>query len=299
MRAITWLPLDPSDAAAAIRKFDGYAKLQGILQGRALDLPTLPGLVIDSFGVTDRDLNSLISEARKLHPHRLLIRHDRSPEIGQYPQGGYLISIEETWAELEWYRSQRRLLILLYPADPIDNLYSAAVTITSDRVMQLEIVGPGFDASDLNRGFISPFESHRYILDAAGCSRKISSSYVHGQAYATAKSLRLRKIALKFIVRRRFIKVDEISLEDAISLIREGQLTSRRQIQQLLGNVNYVAAPPAFIRKITEFGGRVAALLNDPGYCENLIAFSASQIENGQRTVVWDIVSPRRKYGLI
>ena len=38
--------------------------------------------------------------------------------------------------------------------------------------MDLEIVGPGFDASDLNRGYLSPLESHRYILDLGGSARK-------------------------------------------------------------------------------------------------------------------------------
>ena len=94
------------------------------LQVRALDLPALPGLVVDPSQVTSVQL--VTSEARKLHPSRFLIRHDRRPESGHYPQGGYIIPLEKLEEELNWYRSQGRLVILLYPADPLDNMYSAS-----------------------------------------------------------------------------------------------------------------------------------------------------------------------------
>src|SRR5438034_4355405 len=72
MRAMTWLPVDPAKASATISDFEGYAKLQGMLRSRALGLPTLPGLVVNSLVLTDDE--ALNVEAQKLHPTRFLVR---------------------------------------------------------------------------------------------------------------------------------------------------------------------------------------------------------------------------------
>ncbi|MEA2841588.1 MAG: hypothetical protein QOF41_2918 [Methylobacteriaceae bacterium] len=296
METITWLPLDPPAAASLLRKFEGYSKIQGMLRSRALGFPTQRGFIVDPSTASEEEV---LRAAAQLHPSRYLVRHDRAPEIGSYPQGGYIVGKSDLVEELAWYRGQGRLLILLRPADPLDNLYSAAVLLTSSKSFQLDVVGSGFDASDLNRGFISPSESHGYSLPPETPPRKRSSAFIDDDTYAEFKSLRLRKIALKHVLRRRIFKTDDISTTEATSLVASDEIASKPQVRHLLSEEPYTRSPESFLAQIAGYALKAASLLDLPRLGESLLAFSVSQIDNGEHTVIWDIVLPRRKYGLL
>jgi hypothetical protein len=295
MDTITWLPLDPSAAASLLRKFEGYSKIQGMLRCRALGLPSLPGFVVDPSTASEE----IFRAAAQLHPSRYLVRHDRAPEIGSYPQGGYIVRKSDLVEEMAWYREQGRLVILLSPADPLDNLYSAAVLLTSSKSFELDVVGPGFDASDLNRGFVSPSETHGYSLGSHSPPRKRNSAFIDDETYAEFKSLRIRKIALKYVLRRRMFKADDISATESTSLITSDEIASKPQIRHLLSEEPYIRSPESFLAQVVGYALKAASVLDLPRLGESLLAFSASQINNGESTVVWDIVLPRRKYGLL
>lgn len=295
MRPIEFFPQDPATAEAAIGKFGGYSKIQGMLRCRALDLPTLPGVVIDPSRANDSEA---IDAASKIDPSRYLIRHDKAPETGSYPQGGYVVDVDDLPAEFEWYRNQGRLVIIFAPADPLDNLYSASALLTMDNMLQIEIVGPGFDASDINRGTISPLESHQFTMSADGSSRHLSSSMIENDEYASAKSLRIRKIALKFLLRRRFFKLDDIDDAEARRILKADPRSNKPQIRHLLGVEHYAPAPASFVSRITRFSRTIRTSLDLRREGETMAAFSSSTVENGARTVVWDIVLPKRKYSL-
>lgn len=295
MDRIEFLPNDPLAAKAAMGLFQGYSKIQGMLRCRALDLPTLPGLVVDPSRVSDREA---VAAASAIDAENYLIRHDKSPEAGTYPQGGYVIRAEDLPAELEWYRNQGRLVVILAPADPFDNLYSASVLLTVDDSLQIEIVGPGFDASDINRGIISPLESRRLRMDADGKARYLSKNTIDKDAYRLAKSLRIRKIALKFILKRRSFNLEEIDETDARRLLESDLRSSKPQLRHLLSDETYAPAPSSFLNRVTRFARIIKTSLNLRREGETMAAFSTSVVENGARTVVWDIVLPKRKYAL-
>lgn len=295
MQAIEFIPREPLEAEQSISSFVGYNKVQGMLRCRALGLPTLPGIVVDP---ARADLNAVLTAAKTIDPAQYLIRHDRSPEIGSYPQGGYIVGIEDIPEELAWYRELGRIVVLFAPAHPLDNLYSASGLITSDNILQIEVVGPGFDASDLNRGMISPLESHRFAMDEKGRTRRLESTRVERGAYPFMKSLRIRKIALKFILMEHSFNVENIGDDEARALLRADSRAHKKQIRHLLSEEDYVVAPASFLSQLTGFARTISTLMNLRALGENMVAFSASQIDDGAKTVVWDLILPRRKYAL-
>jgi hypothetical protein len=295
MRPIEILPADPAEAAIAIDRFVGFNKIQGMLRSAAFGVPTLAGVVIDPSRAPVPDA---MEAAHAIDATRVLIRHDRAPEIGSYPQGGYLAAISDMPSEFKWYREQGRVVVILPPADPLDNLYSASALLTADQMLHIEVVGPGFDASDLNRGTISPLEGHRFMLDAHGRGRRLGSTKVDAHAYETAKALRLRKIALKYIQRRRSFSLDDISDLDARRVVEAHPSVVKPQIRALLEGRQYVGAPASFLSEMIRFAATIGTATDFAVLGEGLVAFSASQIDNGRKTVVWDMVLPRRKYAL-
>ncbi len=294
MHQISWLPSQPEEAASAISAFAGYAKIQGILLAKSFGLPNLQTVVIDPASITPAELSSFL--LKWPYSSSFLLRHDRSPEIGHSPQGGYVIEGVDLPTELKWYESEGRLVLLLEPAHPLKNKYSGSVAITANNIAEVELVGPGFDASDLNRGFINPQERHRYLLSPGERPQAIDSEFVDFSAYQEMKQLRLRKIALKYLSRHHFISVDSIDLATAKRQAIESSWAASQQVAHLLDSAPYVPAPPSFIRRLLNF---VEIILAGLDLRSGLIAaFAASQIDNGMRDVVWDIVLADRKYSL-
>ncbi len=165
-------------------------------------------------------------------------------------------------------------------------------------MLNVELVGPGFDAGDLNRGLISPLESHRFLMDESGRMRSIGSSKVDATTYSTMKSLRIRKVALKYIMKKRLFRIDDIGDREArITLESSGNGTSF-QMRHLLSDEDYVSAPEVFLRNLSRYAMVVGSRADSRIANENMIAFFVSQILNGHLNVIWDIVNPHRKYAL-
>lgn len=293
MLPIEFFPQSAESALRLIPSFEGFSKIQGMLWCRALKLPTLRGLVIDPLRV---ERSAAISAAASLNDARYLVRHDKSPETGMYPQGGYVVTAKELPEELAWYAELQRLLILFEPADPFDNLYSASALLTTDDLLQIEIVGPGFDASDINRGMVSPLESYQFQIGPQGLAREVAHAVADSAAYSLAKSLRIRKVALKFIERRRFFRVDDLAEGAARQMVELDTRSSKPQLRHLLSDEDYRPAPRSFVNRLVQFAYAIHRSVDIMHEGERTSAFSASIVENGARTVVWDIIRPKRKY---
>jgi hypothetical protein len=291
--ALTWIPESPEEAAALLPRFEGFAKIQGMILCRVLGLPALRGAVLDPAN-TD-GLAEAFRAVTALSPDRYLLRHDKNPESGHYPQGGYIVSNEELAGEIEWYRAHERMLILFEPAHPLDNGYSAGVTIAADGVATLELVGPGFDASDLNRGYITPQEVYQFLLDGESHTRKISHTVTNGMAYRQAKRLRLRKLALKFVLRRKYLEEESEDLDPAATadLVVDKLLPKYPIVSHLLGEQGYARAPASFVRRLCRYAETVATF---EAPRRRFLALSASEVFHGKRDAVWDIVFPERKF---
>ncbi len=290
--ALTWIPERAEEASALLPRFQGFAKIQGMILCRVLGLPALRGAVLNPANA--EGLAEAFEELTALSPDRYLLRHDKAPESGHYPQGGYIVSREELAQEIEWYRIHERMVILLEPAHPLDNRYSAGVTIAADGVATLELVGPGFDASDVNRGYITPQEVYQFLLDDEGGARKVSHAVTDDLAYAQAKRLRLRKLALKFVLGRKYLEnPEELDIDAAADLVIEKLLPKYPIVSQLLSEEGYAPAPASFVRRLCRYAQRVGAF---EAPRRRFLALSASEVFHGARDAVWDIVYPDRKY---
>lgn len=140
----------------ALNDLEGYNKFMSVLYLCYLGLPTLPGVIVTN-GSGFSAVQSYFANRGETH---VLLRTDSRDETGVYPRGGNLIKITRILRESRKYLANGRILLLLAPRSRYDNLYSINALFTPDTdKIYLEIVGAGFDASDLNRGDISPHET--------------------------------------------------------------------------------------------------------------------------------------------
>lgn len=141
---------------------------------------------------------ALLNFCRGHNYTHFLVRHDRNPELAQPRRGGFLVLLSDAARELAPFFSQGRMLMLQEPLSPYNDLYSCNAILDPDSVEStLEIVGPGFDASDLNRGDISPHEIWNLRCDPEGELSLASAKQnllVDPDAYKQSVRKRLAKI---------------------------------------------------------------------------------------------------------
>lgn len=141
-------------------EMEGYNKVKSILLLKLLDFPVLDFVIVTKW--SEKTRNGLQNFAGKICSNSFLLRHDKSPEQYSYPRGGYVINYDKLEAECNKFFSLNRLVMLLEPFSPYDNNFNINILYDRDNII-FEILGPGFDASDLQRGDISPHEIFEFI----------------------------------------------------------------------------------------------------------------------------------------
>lgn len=137
-----------NDAAQAIGLFPRNYKLISWLAIHTLGLPTVDGVIFDTWG--EHVAKAIHRFCGLIGTDRLLLRSDKADEAGTSPRGGFLVDIQNVHEEVLPLIEQGRTLFLLEPKSPFSDLYSVGVLAwPGDRCMVIEVVGPGFDASDL------------------------------------------------------------------------------------------------------------------------------------------------------
>lgn len=150
--------VDLADAAALRQKYSQYKKVMSIAQLSRLGLPVLPGYVIDKLDA--QVLGFLRDWAASNGARRLSLRFDSTSAtdhmrlMGSNPTLGDL-------AEMGSLVHPPVIAIVMAENDRFAQSYSVLATFERDE-LTCEVVGPGFDASDLTRGQISPHE--RFVL---------------------------------------------------------------------------------------------------------------------------------------
>ena len=123
---------------------------------RLLGLPTLDAALVPvgTSRYTARQILDLFAAQNGLS--HLLVRSDAPKESKQYFRGGDSPSIGQAAALMMELLSLGRSVILMEPTNRFSNRLSISARITSDGQLDFEILGPGYDVSDLNRGGIPP-----------------------------------------------------------------------------------------------------------------------------------------------
>lgn len=279
---------------------NGYWKTVSILYLRLLRLPVLNGFVITK--LNREVMNALNLFCMKYGYSELLLRHDRKPEIPTYPSGGYLVKFSELEKEIDKFLKDNRIVILLEPKSPYEDLYSVNILFDRDsEEILLEIVGPGFDASDLNRGHISPHE-----IIKANLYKAIEDNYcpkpkntfrtflVDKTSYQTSVLSRKIKIGNR-ITKNKNIASKKIDDHNLIKLAEE-YLTQNNHQLLLSHEDSYSQIPDDYLRQIYSCIAHLPKRLEDIANKYPLFVVSLGFLNPDKRLVFWDIVWPNLKY---
>jgi hypothetical protein len=276
------------DASRALVRFSDYPKLTSWLLMHAASVPALKGLVIDVWAPSA--VQAIHAFASQLDADALLVRSDRRGETGRSPRGGYVVALRDLAGEVRWFLDQGRVVFLLEPRSPFDDLYSLTMALRTDSDRWLvEVAGPGFDASDLKRGDITPHET----LEATptGASFALSRERCASQAeYERSLMTRFGKVARLL---GRPSEQWQSAAPEAGAVAAE--LTRRRETL-LLEARTYQQIPEALVHAALTHAARLQRTMSSYGLPNTGIAVSMSYLGRQADPVFWDVVWPSRKY---
>jgi hypothetical protein len=181
-----------AEACGALSEFREHQKIFSWLIIHAAELPTLPGILFTRWN--DEVSTAVERFAGRWDSGKLLVRSDAPRETGLAPRGGYLVRTEEVQGAIAPLLSAGRAVFLLEPVSPLDDLYSLSLAPEPGwREWLLEIVGAGFDASDLKRGDVTPHETVSLRL-VDGNVRVLDRALASPAAQAAARAVKSRDV---------------------------------------------------------------------------------------------------------
>ena len=265
-----------------------------------MDYPILKGIIVTTW---DKKVKEIIKTFCKENQfEKLLIRIDKIQETGFAPRGGYIVDYADLEKEVTNYLKEGRIVILLEPTSAYNDLYSVNALFTEDREdIVLEIVGPGFDASDLNRGDISPHQIlsiPKVISEVpSNISRILKRLYiVSPDAYKESVRQRLFKIGMTYS-KRHSLNISRWS-EKRVTQLSEKYLQESSQTLLLKNRELYTPIPSKYLKMLLPYVIKLPRKLQQLGVEEEVTKVLSMSIlnENGGRLNFWDIVWPSLKY---
>jgi hypothetical protein len=280
---------------AVLRDLRGFWKLWSHCLLVRLGLPSLDGVVVTrAYRAMDNDISAFME---RISSSIVLIRHDKFPEAPSYPRGGFLVGQKILGETLEYFFLQGRIVALYEPVDPLLNGHNLNLLFESEQEIHAEIVGPGFDMSDIKRGDLSPHESFFIRLSAAGDISELKLLHrIDESAYAESLRERKAKINEKLYsapepaLARRIrgdLGIPE-DLDDHLRKIGSPLFNSHRyhpiSEESLRGTIKQIVDSEVIKAYSTLTGARFP------------FVFSTSFVNKGQKQIFWDIVSPALKF---
>jgi hypothetical protein len=147
----------------SVASMSGYPKFASMVWIRALRQPILDGLFVKRWGTgAARAVKGFCERHGR---DELLLRVDALDRRWSQRRGGYIIRASEARAAVRELNREGTIAAFLEPASPYRDRYClAAITDGLQETMTVEVVGPGFDTSDLLRGDSSPHERFRTLV---------------------------------------------------------------------------------------------------------------------------------------
>jgi hypothetical protein len=266
------------DARETLALWRSHPKLFSWLLLRSVELPSLAGIIISRWdqAVADR----VATFAGELGADALLLRSDSPAETGHAPRGGFVLRLSDVPRVVPRWLGGGRTVFLLEPASPFDDRYSLSLEpLLGWREWCAEVVGAGFDASDLKRGDVTPHEQVRLSVEGNRImirDRRIASDTVQ----ASVRAIRAGKIAS-------MLKCSESDID--VELTRRGET-------MFLEKGPYRAVPDALLSTAVTQARRLRPALQRWDVGDHGIAISMSFVGRSARPVFWDLVWPRSKY---
>jgi len=146
-----------------IDTFKSFPVVRSLLVLRLVHAPTLDFLVVTRW--TSETPRAISQALRKRGWNGALLRSDAPREYGVKPPGGNVYSLSNLVGRTEQALKEGRVVILMEPWSRFRDVYSGNIMVEKDSDwLCWEVVGPGFDLGDLNRGYSRPherFETYR------------------------------------------------------------------------------------------------------------------------------------------
>jgi len=230
-------------------------------------------------------------------PQLGLIRHDKNPECPPYPRGGFLTGPISLESVIRYFEGLRRITAIFEPANPLVNGHNMNLLFESRNDVVVEVVGPGFDASDLQRGDLSPHESWTFDVSSTGLVQSGRQVYrTSVEAYQQSVKDRIKKIDHKIRNSPDSVIASQVCAELGVSpttteyLRRVGAPILRISKYASIEKYKIVCALEEIVESevLTRFRRQTGA--------EYPLLVSASYVNHGAQLVFWDIVSPALKY---
>lgn len=284
---------DVASAEQASSLYPNHHKIQSWLLLRRLGLPTLPGIILDHWSPEiERQVRQF---ATSMNVDALLVRSDKAPESGDYPPAGDLAAIGELGAVALKYLKKGRVLFLLEPRSRFEDLYSLSIGFRSPLHANVEIVGPGFDASDLKRGDASPHEWFDVRFEPNVPLPVITNrSVIAPRAYRRSWEQRLSKVG-------RLVTGDYPSSTrpvDADARIGATWLSQHNLPLLLENRKRYAPIPEGLLSTTLDQCAHLPQRLAELDAGAAVFVVSLSFIGRDADQVYWDIVWPATKFDI-
>jgi len=182
---------------------EGCWKSSSFLWLHSNAFPVLSGLIVKEWVQETTEAVSRFSLQRSLT--ELLVRIEKPGQRWTSRRGGYTIPIQNVHGLVDELAREGMLTILLEPASPYTDLYCmSSVCDLSPGKVDIEVVGPGFDASDILRSDTTPHERFEVSLDLgairpgeAATPQIRRAHLVEPDAYRASVQRRLTKIGAR------------------------------------------------------------------------------------------------------
>jgi len=181
----------------------GCWKCASLLWMQANGFPVLSGLILNDW--TSQSQRAVERFCSERNFSELLVRIEQPGQRWTRRRGGYTIPIDQVQRQVEELARDGMLTILLEPASPYCDRFSlTSVCELESGTLNVEVVGPGFDASDILRSDLLPHERFEVWLagedqntEADAGFRPKRSHIVATEEYRASAKQRLEKIGAR------------------------------------------------------------------------------------------------------
>ena len=260
----------------------------------ALGLPVLSGVVVSNWSKGTASVVRRFSTQQR--SSELLLRIDKRNDRWTQRRGGYLISLSQIPTIIRELSREGFIAALLEPASPYADQYSlAGVTIPEQNRLVVEIVGPGFDASDILRGDLQAHE--RWEL-AIGTSRGAISGrqigLITAEEYTESVRQRLAKIGARirnpaFPDKAQKNATTPELIDDAAAFLKKNRQTTLFRHSEI-----YIPIPEKYVSSFASLITQLLMGLSGYGIHLGSSSFAASVIPK-RGLVFWDFFPARKQ----
>lgn len=190
-------PVEIEDVTSAklggmLGKFQGCWKASSILWMQANAVPVLSGVIIGEWNDEAEKAVSYLHKQRDFS--EFLVRLEKPGQRWTDRRGGFVVPASHAATIVGELWAHGLLTFLLEPVSPYSDSHSlACVCDLNSQKIDVEVVGPGFDTSDILRGDSIPHE--RFEIGAGGSAHR--SYVVNTAGYRQSTVLRLAKIGAR------------------------------------------------------------------------------------------------------